>query len=192
MGNRQSSPTAPAADPQALRDALQVLWHVFTIAISHKEKVPPIDIKEGNYLPEHDSTPVPLFTFIRDEERLTTMHEYPTSSAYQHIVNKFGAEKAGYLVRAYTKWWECDFSAKSMIGPVRKAVSHLFNGAKVEWIDLREARIGFMVDDSLGCLDESIHSIPLITLPPGDELAVDFTIEQYGWHPSEFFLPLIE
>jgi hypothetical protein len=87
------------------------------------------------------------------------------------------------LKQAYLKLHQCDFALEGMIQPIRDKLKE--TGAKVEWLlVLPRAKILLQM-----CYDdtEPPHSVFEITSSMGQEYIVDFTIEQYGHSPDDWF-----
>jgi hypothetical protein len=111
--------------------------------------------------------------------------EQGTEPHFEKGAAGFPPEISTELRRSVFKLEACDLAVNTFLPRVADALQPL--GARVEWLEVRaHPRIMIRYPDQP--LDSPIHSVFCITAKTGEQFVADFTVEQFGYDDTCWFM----
>jgi hypothetical protein len=119
-----------------------------------------------------------------------TVHPQPAvdnKQSYAKGEDAFPSSTPTPIVEAFSKQNMCDVSVYSFLTRIRTALAPL--GAEVEWMFVRTFR-QFVVhwEWNPAPSTDINHSVFIITTAHGERFVADFTGEQFGYNPADWFM----
>lgn len=101
------------------------------------------------------------------------------------LTSMYRSTRAEELCCAFPKLHQCDFAVSNMIGPMSDKLREV--GAKVDWV-IVSPQVKFYLVRPHEEPGSTWHSMFSITSRSGEMYVVDYTLEQFGHHPDNWFL----